>query len=82
MDQTKDFGHSVVRTILLPAVIMIGTRLGLNMGGADLDGDLEFVIEVAAGYVGYTVIRGLEVFTSPKWGYVLGLSQKSPSYEK
>jgi len=75
----KNFGSSVVRTILMPAIVTVGTKIGLNLSGADAD--LEFIVSVSAGYAAYTVVRALEVFASPKWGYILGLPS-APSYIK
>lgn len=80
MADGKNFGSSVVRTILTPAIVTVGTKIGLDLSGVD-NADLTFIISVAAGYVSYTVIRALEVFASPKWGYILGLPS-APTYVK
>ena len=77
MAEGKDFGSSVVRTVLLPAIVMVGTKAGLSLSA--MDADLEFIVSVSAGYGAYTVIRALEVFVSPKWGYILGLPN-APKY--
>jgi len=41
--------------------------LGINLAG------WEPIIIALAGYVAYAIVRFLEVFASPRWGYVLGL---------
>lgn len=74
----KDYGVSVVRTVTLPAVVAIGTSWALNEFDVDLS-SWEPVISIAVGYVAYAVVRFLEVFSSPKWGYILGLP-KAPAY--
>lgn len=80
MADGRDFRSSVVRTVLLPAVVLFGTKAGLSFSGVD-NADLEFLISAVASYGSYTVIRALEVFTSPKWGYILGLPS-APTYAK
>ena len=74
----KDLKASVVRTIVLPAILTLGASLGLDAASIDLGG-LQLLTELAVGWVGYTVVRGLEVYASPKWGYILGLPGH-PSY--
>ena len=67
-----DLGASVVRTVVLPGILTLLGSWGLNTAGIDL-GALQLPAELAIGYVGYTVVRALEVYSSPKWGYILGL---------
>lgn len=76
--QGSDLRASVVRTVVLPAILTIGASVGLNMAGVDLGG-LQLPAELTIAYVGYTVVRALEVYSSPKWGYILGLPGH-PSY--
>ena len=76
--KSADLGASVVRTVVLPAILTIGASLGLDAASVDL-GSLQLLAELAVGYVGYTVVRALEVYSSPAWGYILGLPGH-PSY--
>lgn len=74
----KDYGASVVRTVTLPLIVALVVNFILKVSGTDL-GEWEPVLVAVFGYAGYAIVRFLEVFVSPKWGYVLGLA-KYPSY--
>lgn len=72
---------AVVRTTLLPLVVTFITDMVLRSTGVDL-GPYQVLVAAVAGYAGYAVVRALEVYASPKWGYILGLGLASPQYEK
>lgn len=76
--KSADLTASVIRTVFLPGVLTLLAGFGLNTAGVDL-GALQLPAELVIGYLGYTVVRGLEVYASPKWGYILGLPGH-PSY--
>ncbi|MFF8817284.1 hypothetical protein ACF07D_04700 [Leucobacter sp. NPDC015123] len=72
---------AVVRTTLLPLVVTLIVDVVLRTTGVDLGG-YQTLVAAAAGYVGYAVVRFLEVYVSPKWGYILGLKVASaPTYK-
>lgn len=79
--ENKDFGASVVRTFFLPLVLASLTKLGLDVASIDM-GELEWLLQFSVGWSGYAIVRALEVYVSPKWGYILGLSQNKPTYLK
>lgn len=71
---------AVVRTTLLPFVVTLIVDVALRTTGVDLGG-YQTLVAAAAGYVGYAVVRFLEVYVSPTWGYILGLKVASaPTY--
>lgn len=70
---------AVVRTTMLPLIVTLVTDLVLRYTGVDL-GTYQLLVAALAGYLGYAVIRFLEVYASPKWGYILGLGT-APSPE-
>lgn len=73
---------AVVRTTLLPLIVTLITDLVLRYTGVDL-GTYQVLVAALAGYLGYAVIRFLEVYASPKWGYILGLGiAPSPEYKR
>ena len=72
---------AVVRTTLLPLVVTLIVDVVLRTTGVDV-GSYQTLVAAAAGYVGYAVVRFLEVYVSPKWGYILGLKVASaPTYQ-
>lgn len=70
---------STVRTALLPLVIVFILDTVAKVTGIDL-GPYQSLLTVVVGFVGYATVRFLEVYASPKWGYILGLGIKQPSY--
>lgn len=73
---------AVVRTTLLPLIVTLITDLVLRWTGIDL-GTYQVLVAALAGYVGYAIVRFLEVYASPKWGYILGLGiAPSPDYKR
>lgn len=74
----KDYGTSVVRTVSLPLVVAIVISFVLKTWNIDLN-EWEPILTAVSGYSAYAVVRFLEVFASPKWGYILGLP-KTPAY--
>lgn len=70
---------SVVRTTLLPLVVTLITDIILRVTGVDL-GPYQVLVASVVGFVGYAVVRALEVYASPKWGYILGIAS-APQYE-
>ena len=73
---------AVVRTTMLPLIVTLVTDLVLRWTGIDL-GTYQVLVAALAGYLGYAVIRFLEVYASPKWGYILGLGiAPSPEYKR
>lgn len=66
---------SLIRTLVPMLAGLLGTwlvSLGTNIDSTVLAGFLTVVI----GWVYYAVVRFLEVFSSDKWGYVLGIKAK------
>lgn len=75
---TPDLKPSLVRTGSPFIVGLIGSWL--TRQGLDINDDLLSAALVAVwGYGYYVVARFLEVFSSDKWGYVLGV-RKAPVY--
>lgn len=70
---------AVVRTTLLPLVVTLIVDVVLRTTGVDLGG-YQTLVAAGAGYVGYAIVRFLEVYASPKWGYILGLRIPQPTY--
>jgi hypothetical protein len=72
---------------LSPSLVRTGTPflvglLGswLTRQGLDVNDDFLSALLVGAyGYGYYFVVRFLEVYASPKWGYILGIA-KAPGY--
>lgn len=77
--QSLEVRDSVIRTALLPLVVTFLTDVILRAFGIDLAG-YHTLVSAIVGYIAYTVVRFLEVYTSPKWGYILGLP-KAPTYD-
>lgn len=73
--RSAELSPSLIRTLVPMLVGLLGTwlvSLGVNIDSTVLAG----LVTVAIGWVYYVVIRFLEVFSSSKWGYVLGLKAK------
>lgn len=72
---------AVVRTTTLPLIVTLIVDVVLRTTGVDL-GAYQTLVATAVGFVGYAVVRFLEVYVSPKWGYILGLKIASaPTYK-
>lgn len=65
---------SLVRT-LIP--IAVGALSSLGLGAEDENVSVILAAVIAFGF--YAVVRFLEVYAGPKWGYILGVA-KSPGY--
>lgn len=76
--QSLEVRDSVIRTALLPLVVTFLADIAFRVWGVEL-GDYHTLLAAVVGYIAYTVVRFLEVYTSPKWGYILGLP-KAPHY--
>ena len=67
---------SIVRTGVPLAVGVLVTWLVQRLGFAELDTATSgALVSGVAAWVYYTVIRFLEVYASPKWGYILGIGR-------
>lgn len=82
VSKSSQVTDAVVRTTLLPLVVTLITDVVLRATGVDL-GAYQVLVAAVTGYVGYAVVRALEVYASPKWGYILGLGiAPSPEYQR
>lgn len=75
---TGTLGTSYVRTFLpylVGYLVSVLARHGLDIN----DDNAAALITLVVGSAYYAVVRFLEVFAGPKWGYVLGVA-KSPGY--
>lgn len=71
---TSNLLPSLIRT-LIPVVVGVLASLGL---GYD-DQNVAVLLTGVIAFVFYAVVRFLEVYAGPKWGYILGIA-KSPGY--
>lgn len=79
MSDRSNLAPSLVRTGAPFAVGVVGSWLAQR--GLSIDDDVLSTLLVGLiGYLYYVAARFLEVFASPKWGYVLGV-KGPPQYE-
>lgn len=86
----SEMNPSLIRTgvpfLVGPLLAWAATKLGLPVEEiANPESALYVLVtgalSAACGYLYYVGARFLEVYASPKWGYILGLA-KSPAYSK
>ena len=70
---------STIRTAFLPLVVVFILDTVFKLTGVDL-GNYQSLFTAILGFLGYAVVRFLEVYASPRWGYILGLGVKPPTY--
>lgn len=72
---TNSLSPSLIRTAVPFLFGGLLTRYGVDPN----DPTAAVLLTGGIGYVFYAVVRALEVFAGPKWGYVLGVA-KAPAY--
>lgn len=83
MIDMKDLFDSVVRSVvpyLVGGALSWVTSLGLEID-PQFEGSLTAALTLFFGTVYYIVVRALEVYVAPKFGWLLGLA-KTPIYVK
>lgn len=70
---------STIRTAFLPLVVVFILDTVFKLTGIDL-GAYQSLLTVVVGFIGYAAVRFLEVYASPRWGYILGLGVQQPTY--
>ena len=78
-NRATQVADSTVRTTFLPLVIVFLMDTVLRLTGVDL-GPYQSLLTIVVGFLGYAIVRFLEVYASPKWGYILGLGIQQPTY--
>jgi hypothetical protein len=74
VSDTSNLLPSLVRTFI-PLVVGVLSSLGFDSD----EQNTSVLVTAGAAFLFYAVVRFLEVYAGPKWGYILGIA-KSPGY--